>query len=170
MKFDKEVILSEIKSHYKIKTDADFARFLGIKPQTLSSWYSRNVFDIELLYAKCVDIDANWLLTGKGEMLRNNSQNITGDNNVQTGNSIVQQGINVSGDSNSSIVGSNVSGSRNTIQHNTLSEKDLLLAEKDERIREKDSIIQDITKRNEKLQERLFELQDILLSSLKAGK
>lgn len=61
-----------------IKKDAEFARFLGIKPQTLSSWYSRNTFDIELLYAKCEFISADWLLTGKGEMLKsyNNEQKV----------------------------------------------------------------------------------------------
>lgn len=70
-KINKSLILSEIKSLYNIKSDAEFARFLDIKPQTLSSWYSRNTFDIELLYAKCVDISADFLLTGKGEILKN---------------------------------------------------------------------------------------------------
>ena len=101
MIIDKCLILSEIKSYYKLKTDADFARFLGIKPQTLSSWYTRNVFDIELLYAKCVDIDANWLLTGRGEMLRN--------------------GKKIGDISNSTVVGANI-GSGNTIQHTISSE------------------------------------------------
>lgn len=64
-----------------IKTDADFARFLGIKPQTLSSWYSRNTFDIELLYTKCGDINANWLLTGKGNMLKNQDISINNKEN-----------------------------------------------------------------------------------------
>jgi vacuolar-type H+-ATPase subunit I/STV1 len=90
MNIDKRVILREIKLYYNIKNDADFARFLGVKPQTLSSWYSRNVFDLELLYAKCVDIDANYLLTGRGEMLRNktNNQIINSKtrDNIQTGN------------------------------------------------------------------------------------
>lgn len=70
---NKSLILNEIKSHYGFKSDAEFARFLGIKPQTLASWYSRNTFDIDLLYSKCVDIDANWLLTGNGEMLKEKS-------------------------------------------------------------------------------------------------
>ena len=69
-KIDKALILSKIKSHYNFEKDADFARFLEIKPQTLSSWYSRNTFDIELLYSKCVEINPEWLLTGKGEMLK----------------------------------------------------------------------------------------------------
>lgn len=70
IKINKSLILNEIKSHYKIKSDAEFARFLEIKPQTLSSWRSRNTYDIDLLYAKCIDLNAEWLLTGKGPMLK----------------------------------------------------------------------------------------------------
>lgn len=70
MAIDKALILNEIKLKKNFKTDSDFAKFLGIKPQTLSSWYSRNMFDIELLYSKCVDINANWLLTGEGSMFK----------------------------------------------------------------------------------------------------
>ena len=72
-KIDKALILSKIKSHYNFEKDADFARFLEIKPQTLSSWYSRNTFDIELLYSKCVEINPEWLLTGEGEMLKSSN-------------------------------------------------------------------------------------------------
>lgn len=65
------MILREIKKHYSFKNDAEFARFLGISPQTLSSWQSRNTFDLELLYAKCIDFNAEYLITGQGPMLRN---------------------------------------------------------------------------------------------------
>jgi len=71
---DKKLILSEIKLHYKFKSEVEFAQFLDIRPQTLSSWYARNTFDIELLYAKCVDINPDWLLTGRGKMLRSESK------------------------------------------------------------------------------------------------
>jgi hypothetical protein len=65
---DKELILRQIKLFLGIKSDADFARHLGIKPQTLSTWYARNTFDYELLYSKCEGVDANYLLTGKGDV------------------------------------------------------------------------------------------------------
>lgn len=68
---DKSLILNRIKTHLGFTKESDFARFLGIKPQTLSTWHSRNTFDIELLYAKCEFIDANWLITGQGSMLKN---------------------------------------------------------------------------------------------------
>lgn len=65
---NKSLILNELKAYLGFNSDSDFADFLGIKRQTLSSWHTRNTFDIELLYAKCVNVDGNFLLTGKGEI------------------------------------------------------------------------------------------------------
>lgn len=70
---DKCQILNEIKCSLGFKSDADFARFLGISPQTLSSWRSRNMYDIDILYAKCVDINPEFLISGRGELLRKSS-------------------------------------------------------------------------------------------------
>lgn len=67
---DKSLILNKVKSYLNLKSDTELANFLGIKPQVLSNWRARNTFDTELIYTKCVDIDANWLLTGEGEMLK----------------------------------------------------------------------------------------------------
>jgi hypothetical protein len=73
MILDKLLILNKIKEHYSFKKDSDFARFLEIKPQTLASWYTRNTFDIELLYSKCIGIDGNFLLSGEGDMMKNSN-------------------------------------------------------------------------------------------------
>lgn len=67
---DKELIINELIKHYSDGKKADFAKKLGITPQTISAWLARNTFDIELIFTKCEDIDANWLLTGDGDMLR----------------------------------------------------------------------------------------------------
>lgn len=67
---DKSLILKEIKKHYSFKTDGEFAAFLGIKQNTLSNWSTRNSIDYDRIIEKCEDIDANWLMTGKGEMLK----------------------------------------------------------------------------------------------------
>lgn len=75
-KIDNSLILNKIKSHYGIKSDAIFASFLGIKPNTLSNWRNRNTIDYTLLITKCEDIDANWLLTGKGEMLKGKGESM----------------------------------------------------------------------------------------------
>ena len=66
-------MLDSIKKHLNIQKNADFARFLGISSQAVSNWYARNTFDAELIYTKCEFINADWLLTGKGNMLKNES-------------------------------------------------------------------------------------------------
>lgn len=68
---DKSLILNKLKTTFGFEKDTEFAYFLGIKPQTLSSWYSRNTFDIELLYAKCVNVNPDFLFTGHGSVLKN---------------------------------------------------------------------------------------------------
>lgn len=81
-KIDKSLILNKIKAYYNFNSDSEFADFLGIKRQTLSSWHSRNTFDIELLYAKCINIDGNFLLTGEGEIEKRNVNNMSQYENV----------------------------------------------------------------------------------------
>ena len=68
IKVDKKLILNKIKDTYGYTKDSDFARFLGIPPTTLSSWFARSTFDIELLYSKCVNINPAFLITGEGEV------------------------------------------------------------------------------------------------------
>jgi phage repressor protein C with HTH and peptisase S24 domain len=79
---NKSLILNALKAHYGFTSDSDFAEFLGIKRQTLSSWHNRNTFDIDLLYAKCVNIDGNFLLTGKGEIEKRNVKDMSQFENV----------------------------------------------------------------------------------------
>lgn len=84
-KVDKTLILNSLKSHLGFTKDVNFAAFLGIPPSTLSSWKERNTFDYELVYAKCVGVDANWLLTGQGSMLKGAD---SGTNSVKAGKSV----------------------------------------------------------------------------------
>lgn len=48
---------------------AKFASLLGVSAQTISAWGARNTYDAELIYTKCSDISASWLLTGLGNMI-----------------------------------------------------------------------------------------------------
>lgn len=73
---NKSQILKEIKSHYGFVKDTDFAHFLGISPQVLSNWYTRNTFDYDILYTKCVDVNIDWIFTGVGEMLKSKGNEI----------------------------------------------------------------------------------------------
>lgn len=62
---DKNAVLDRIKDFYSLEKRADLARFLGIAPNTLTNWYMRDTFDLDIIYTKCVDIDYNWLFSGE---------------------------------------------------------------------------------------------------------
>lgn len=62
-------MLNALISHYSNGNKSKFANMLGVSPQAVSTWEKRNTFDIELVYAKCENLNAQWLLTGNGEML-----------------------------------------------------------------------------------------------------
>ncbi|MBP3377209.1 MAG: LexA family transcriptional regulator [Clostridia bacterium] len=66
---DKATMIKELVSHYCNGNKAQFANMLGVKPQTINSWITRETFDAELIYANCAGISADWLLTGEGDML-----------------------------------------------------------------------------------------------------
>lgn len=56
--------------HFSNGNKSEFARMLGVSPQAISTWMSRNTFDIDIIHSKCVNVSAEWLLTGEGEMLK----------------------------------------------------------------------------------------------------
>jgi phage repressor protein C with HTH and peptisase S24 domain len=66
---NKTLMLKRIKEHLGFNKDTEFAKFLEIRPNTLSNWNTRGTFDAELLYTKCDFLNPSWLLTGKGPML-----------------------------------------------------------------------------------------------------
>lgn len=71
-------MLDVIKRHLNMNKNSEFARFLGISSQAVSNWYSRNTFDAELLYTKCDFINPDWLLTGRGSMLKSEEVSLMG--------------------------------------------------------------------------------------------
>lgn len=70
MDIDKRLILKTIKDRKKFRTDAEFARSIGITPQNLAKWYDRNTFDIDKIVNAFPDIDKNWLLTGEEHVIQ----------------------------------------------------------------------------------------------------
>ncbi|WP_106832187.1 helix-turn-helix domain-containing protein [Parabacteroides pacaensis] len=69
---EKSEILEALIDYFCKGNKAQFACKLGVKPQTINTWITRNTFDIDLIYSKCERISGDWLLTGKGEMLKSN--------------------------------------------------------------------------------------------------
>ncbi|MEG2947367.1 MAG: S24 family peptidase [Bacteroidales bacterium] len=67
---NKKEMLLRLIAHYEQGNKANMAKRLGITPQAISTWLARETFDIELLYAKCEYLSGEWLLSGKGEMIR----------------------------------------------------------------------------------------------------
>lgn len=69
----KSDILHALINHYSNGNKSQFAKKLGISAQGLSTWISRNTFDIDIIYSKCEHISAEWLITGEGNMFKQES-------------------------------------------------------------------------------------------------
>lgn len=63
-------MVNALIGHFTDGNKAQFAKMLGVSPQTISAWLARNTFDSELIYTKCRYLNADWLLTGEGEMFK----------------------------------------------------------------------------------------------------
>ena len=77
---EKKAIIEALISHYSNGNKAKFANLLEVTPQTISTWISRNTFDIDRVFAKCEDVSADWLLTGEGNMLKSENEKQSPDN------------------------------------------------------------------------------------------
>jgi len=68
----KDIVLSLV-NHFVDGNKTLFANNLGVKPQTISTWISRDTLDIDKIFANCDGLNAEWLLTGDGNMLKTDS-------------------------------------------------------------------------------------------------
>ena len=66
--------LEALISHYSDGKPTRFAKYIGVAPSTISTWLARDSFDYDLLFAKCEMISPEWLITGKGSMLKSDEQ------------------------------------------------------------------------------------------------
>lgn len=62
--------LEALIAHYSEGKPTHFAKHIGVAPSTISTWLARDSLDYDLLFAKCEMISPEWLLTGKGNMLK----------------------------------------------------------------------------------------------------
>jgi phage repressor protein C with HTH and peptisase S24 domain len=62
-------MMRQLKTHLGFRKESELADYLGIKSNTLSTWYARNTFDAMLIFSKCDFVSPRWLLTGEGEMV-----------------------------------------------------------------------------------------------------
>ena len=71
--FSSQEVILRLKKALNISTDIELANYLGISKSTLSNWKARNTLDLPLLFSLCEQISIDWLITGKGEMLKNST-------------------------------------------------------------------------------------------------
>lgn len=74
MELNKTLLLNHLQAYKKIKTDVEFARFLGITPQLLSRWKAKNIYNLGKLIIAFPEVEPNWLVTGMGPMLKSEAQ------------------------------------------------------------------------------------------------
>ena len=90
---NKTQMLERLIHYYTKGNKAQFAKRLGVSAQTISAWITRNTCDIELIYAKCRDINPQWLLTGEGPMLKDQSATLSTPTLVAHGEHTDEPGI-----------------------------------------------------------------------------
>jgi hypothetical protein len=97
---------------------------------------------IEIIVSNYPDLNLDWLITGKGEILKNNTS-------IVNSSGIVIQGTNTLKDSN--IDNRRYYSDSPDILKAQIDDKDKLLREKDERLREKDEYIVELKERIQEL-------------------
>lgn len=111
----KSDMLECLINYYTDGNKAKFSAMLGVKPQTVSAWIARNSFDAEILYTKCKELSADWLLSnGSGDMIKT-------ENHTATAN----------GDSSIAAINSNVTLESNVVLKERLKSMEELLKEKE---------------------------------------
>lgn len=68
--FSSKEIIERLKIGMELSSDNALADTLGVSKTTLSNWKSRNSLDFPLVFSLCEHISLDWLLTGKGNMLK----------------------------------------------------------------------------------------------------
>lgn len=77
--YSKQEVLNRLKEAHNIQKDTDLATLLGISKSTLSNWVSRDTIDYDKVFSKCEQINIDWLLTGRGSMLKSEPVPLMGE-------------------------------------------------------------------------------------------
>ena len=73
---EKRAMIKRIINHYSSGNVSDFAKRLDVDCCVVDNWIQKGEFDNEQIYVNCPDLSSVWLLTGKGNMFCEESQEI----------------------------------------------------------------------------------------------
>lgn len=82
--FSSEKIIERLKEALEINSDSALAERLKVTKGTLSNWKARNSLDFEKVFSVCDLISVDWLLTGKGEMLKSTKSKVIEEIEITT--------------------------------------------------------------------------------------
>lgn len=76
---EKSSILDKIVDFYTRGNYRQFAEMIGVKYSTVTAWKYRNSFDVDIISAKCKEINYQFILTGEEPMLKHGHSNDSAD-------------------------------------------------------------------------------------------
>lgn len=77
---EKSEILKTLKRYKKFDTDKEFASYLGVSPQCLKNWYTRNRFDTCRVVERFPEISVEFL-TGASESMSGEAESTQPETN-----------------------------------------------------------------------------------------
>lgn len=63
-------IIDRLRNAYNMSTDAELADFLEVGASTISAWKRRNTIDFKLIFTKCKELRADYIIYGDKPMFR----------------------------------------------------------------------------------------------------
>ncbi|MBR6640460.1 MAG: LexA family transcriptional regulator [Muribaculaceae bacterium] len=72
--FSKKDIVNRLRQVVNAENNSDLANKLGVRKSTISNWINRDSIDYDLVFSFCEHVNLDWLLTGRGEMLKQPTQ------------------------------------------------------------------------------------------------
>lgn len=86
---EKGKILDKIVDFYTRGNYRQFADTIGVKYSTVTAWKYRNSFDVDIISAKCKEINYQFILTGEEPMLKTGLSNNNADKITQATNELL---------------------------------------------------------------------------------
>lgn len=85
-----KLIIEELTCKFCKDVKQEFAKRVGVKPSTVSSWMERDTMDYAKVAKAFPEVSSEWLLRCEGPMLRSGSNDIivSGNNNIGVGKDI----------------------------------------------------------------------------------